>query len=143
MKNLGDVTAEILLENEKLYEMANLQPRTTGLKYQLYATFNGAYEGFQNELRVKVKTINADRFSIIIDKDNDKVYPDDKGGKYKRLEQEDKDIVDEATKYVKKHIKDFKAHWDGKIGDEQLRKVLKGEFTLEKAIKDAEENGLE
>ena len=129
------------VDSEKLYEMANLQPRTTGLNYQLYATFNGEEEGLQHGLRVKVKTKNAGRFPIVID--NNTVYPFNKDGIYDRLEQEDVDIVDAAVEYIKKHIPEFKAHWDGKIGDEQLRRVLKRDISLIDAIKDAEDNGLE
>lgn len=130
-------------DDNLLFEMANIQPRTTGLKCQLYATFDG------NNLcnhgpRVKVRTDNFQKgFPIIIDRKTNKVYPLNKHGEYDSLENNDKFFIDNALPYIIKHKEDFLAHWNALIGDEQLRKVLKGTVTLEEAIKDAEENGTE
>ena len=137
---LNKVLIDKLIENEKLEEMANIQPRTTKLHGVLYSTCNGANEGYPHGPRVKIKTKNAGRFPIIL---KPSVKPVTADGLYKNLQNEDKLIVDEAVDYVKAHQKELLAHWDGIIGDEQLRKVLTKEFTLEQAIADAKENGLE
>ena len=132
-----------LKENDLLFEMANIQPRTTGLKNQLYASFDGKHL-YSHGPRIKVRTPNYSRgFPIIIDRRLNKVYPLNDKGEYDNLQKEDKDPVNEALPYIEKHIKEFITHWDGIIGDEQLRKTLKGEITLKDAIQDAKKNGIE
>ena len=52
-------------------------------------------------------------------------------------------IVDEAVEYVKENKESFLSHWYGRIGDEQLRKVLTGIMSLKEAEEDAMQNGVE
>ena len=143
MKNVVDETVKLLNEEELLYEMSNIQPRTTGLKSQLYATFDGEHL-CPHGPRVKVRTKTFPKgFPIIINRKTNKVYPLNKNGEYSKLQDDDRKVVDEALPYIIKNKDIFLTHWNAVIGDEQLRKVLKGEFTLEQAKQDAKENGVE
>lgn len=140
MKNLKGFKNK--LEEDLLYEMANIQPRTTGLKAQLYATFDGK-SLVSHGPRVKVRTADYPKgFPIIIDRKLNKVYPLNKNGEYDKLGK-DKVLIDEAIKYVENHKEEFIAHWNALIGDEQLRRVLRGDIILKDAIEDAKENGTE
>lgn len=134
---------KIYNEDEELSEMANLQPKTTGLKNQLYSSFDGKTL-YSHGPRVKVRTSNIPKgFPIIIDRKLNKVYPLNKHGEYDKLDNSDKDAVDAAIPYIEENKEIFLAHWNALIGDEQLRKVLKGNITLEKAIQDAKEGNIE
>ena len=131
-----------ILNEELLWEMANIQPRVTGLKSQLYATFDGK-SLVSHGPRVKVRTTNYPKgFPIIIDRKLNKVYPLNKNGEYNKLNSKDKNSIDEALSYIEKHKEEFLVHWNALIGDGQLIRVLDGEMTLEDAIKDAKENGI-
>ena len=146
MKKEDKVTKETMRmiieeEKEQLFEMANLQPRTTGLKTVLYSTFDDDEESYQHSSpRVKIKTINAGRFPILLEPS---VEPLNNNGEYDRLKNEDLKIVDEAVEYVKENKESFLSHWYGRIGDEQLRKVLTGIMSLKEAEEDAMQNGVE
>lgn len=143
MKDIVNETIKLLNEEELLYEMANIQPRTTGLKSQLYATFDGEHL-CPHGPRVKVRTKNFSKgFPIIINRKTNTIYPLNKKGEYNKLEDDDKKAVDEALPYITKNKDVFLTHWNAEIGDEQLRKVLRGKFTLEQAKQDAIENGIE
>lgn len=138
--NVSKNIIDKLVELNKLEEIANIQPRTTKLKTILYATFNGEHSGYPHDARVKIGTSCAGLFPILL---RPVVKPLNKNGLYDNLQKPDKTLVDDATKYVKLHCKEFIEHWCGNIGDNQLRKVLTGEFTLDQAIQDAIENGLD
>lgn len=138
-----NVAMKYLKDNELLYEMANIQPRTTGLNNQLYATFDGKHL-CNHGPRVKVRTNNFPKgFPIIINRKTNIVYPLNKNNEYDSLEKSDKIAIDKALDYIINHKEEFLAHWNALIGDEQLRKILKGDITLERAIQDAKENGTE
>lgn len=40
--NLEEETIKLILNNRKLYEMANIHPEVSGIKAMLYSTFGGA-----------------------------------------------------------------------------------------------------
>lgn len=132
-----------LKEDDLLFEMANIQPRTTGLSNQLYSSFDGKTL-YKHGHRVKVRTPKFPKgFPVIINRKTDKVYPLNDEGQFDILKPDEKKPISEAVPYIEKYKKEFLAHWDALIGDEQLKKVLRGEYTLEQAIQDAKENGPE
>ena len=104
---------DIGINNEFLFEMANIHPSDTGLKTSLHAMYNGKAEGLQHGPRVKVTTMKHGRLPI-------QLIPEVKLAVEKSLKQEDKDIVTEATSYISSNLQLFLDHWDGKITDYEL-----------------------
>lgn len=143
MKDINEAMKS-LKENEKelLWEMANIRPRVTGLKTLLYSTPKGKYNNYPYGSRIKVELTNKELFPIML-LNSGSIEPINKNGEYNKLKQQDKNIINNAIKYVEKWHDAFLAHWNPKIGDIQLSNVLKKVVTLSEAIKDAEENGLE
>ena len=66
MENLKEIkNKEEILDESLIWEMANIQPRTTGLKSRLYVTFDGKHINIHGP-RVKVITPNYSKgFPII------------------------------------------------------------------------------
>lgn len=143
MKDINEAMKS-LKENEKelLWEMTNIRPRVTGLKTLLYSTPKRKYNNYPHGSRIKVELTNKELFPIML-LNSGSIEPINKNGEYNKLKQQDKNIINNAIKYVEKWHDAFLAHWNAKIGDIQLSNVLKKVVTLSEAIKDAEENGLE
>lgn len=112
---LNKVLIDKLIENEKLEEMANIQPSRTGISSVLYATFDGVGEGYKHGARVKVKT-NSGRIPIQLEP-SVKVPSDINVNK---LPKEDINKIKEAVSYIKFNKDLFMQHWNGEIDDATL-----------------------
>lgn len=126
---LEETTINFLNNENQLFEMANIHPEESGIKPMLYSTFNGKNK-FKHGPRVKVETINLGLVSILL--------PDitlDKKYNIKTIENEDKRLINEAIKYIKKNLNVFMNHWNGQIRDDELHDILRGKDTLEDVLK--------
>lgn len=50
------------------------------------------------------------------------------------IKNEDKKLIQEAIKYIKKYSDVFLAHWNGQIRDDELQEILTGKNTLENIL---------
>ena len=50
------------------------------------------------------------------------------------IKNEDKKLIQEAMKYIKKYNNVFLAHWNGQIRDDELQEILTGKNTLENIL---------
>ena len=101
------------LDDNWLFEMANIHSKDTGLKTSLHAMYNGANEGFSHGPRVKVSTNQHGRIPI-------QLKPTVKLSVEKNLRKEDKDIINDAISYISSNLDLFLDHWNGKITDFEL-----------------------
>ena len=104
-------------------EMAiNLQPKHTGLSAVLWATYNGASEGYPHGARVKIELTSGrkkERVPILL-------RPEVKEAVVKKRPHNDEMIIREAIKYISHHRQVFLDHWDGKIDDIEIANILGG-----------------
>lgn len=133
MKDLVEIAKQLILREriDALYEMANIHPKESHIRASLYSTYNGKNTYKMQGPRVKVQLKNKQWFPVLLDP----VEPFNKHKKYDRLKSEDKSLVDEAIRYIKKYEQVFLAHWNGQIRDSQLHLILAGDLTLENALK--------
>lgn len=111
------VLTESSLENEYLFEMANVHPNVSGLKTSLHALGNGAAMGLPHGPRVKVTTNQHGMVPI-------QLRPEVKLAVTKSLRKEDTDIINVAISYISSNLQLFLDHWDGKIDDKELLNSL-------------------
>lgn len=142
MKNLNKSKLEDeILNEELLWEMANIHPIESGLPSELQSLAKGK-DRVSHAARVKVMTPNFGWVSIQIE-------PEVKlpsSMQHKDFQKEDLKNINAAIKYIKKYKEVFLAHWNGEIEDSELHDVLRGIKTLEQAKQELknykEKNGI-
>ena len=134
MKNVADETVKLLNEEELLYEMSNISEKESGLKTKLHIIQNGANRGYQHWARVKVDLDNGEGFPIKFNNKGE-IEPINKDGQYNKLSKNNKDIVNNACKYIQENIEILNAYWEGKFEEEDLHDILRGYKKLEDIIK--------
>lgn len=122
------------LEEELLFEMSSILTKESGLKTKLNIIQNGANRGMRHWARVKVVLNNGNMFPIKVNEKGD-IEPFDNSGEYKRLSQNEKELVKEAIKYIKENIKLIMAYWNGKFEEDDLHNILQGRASLEDFLK--------
>jgi hypothetical protein len=105
------------LENDELFEMANLYPRTTGLPMTVWVSPRG---NARHDVRIKVNMTHGNQMTI----DNTAVVairpsPHLIAG---RLSQEDQQAV---FNWIQLNAAAIVAYWDGHIDTVQLSQLLK------------------
>jgi hypothetical protein len=105
------------VENDELFEMANLYPRTTGLPMTVWVSPRG---NARHDVRVKVNMMHGDRMSI----DNTAVVAVRPAPRIVegQLSAEDERAVSE---WIRLNAEAIVAYWDGDIDTVQLAQALK------------------
>lgn len=130
INKLESETIKLIINNRKLYEMANIHPEVTGIKAMLYSTFDGAHK-YKHGPRVKVETKNYGLVPVLLPN-----VTISKRYMSKDIKNEDKKLLQDAIRYIKDNVNVFLAHWNGQIRDDQLQLILTGKDTLENILKE-------
>jgi hypothetical protein len=105
------------VENDELFEMANLYPRTTGLPMTIWVSVRG---NARHDVRVKVNMMHGDRMNIdstavVAVRPSPRVIEG-------HLSSEDERIVSE---WIRLNAVAIVAYWNGDIDTVQLAQALK------------------
>ena len=120
MKNLNKSKLEDeILNEELLWEMANIHPIESGLPSELQSLAKGK-DRVSHAARVKVMTPNFGWVSIQIE-------PEVKlpsSMQHKNFQNQDLKNIDAAIEYIKMNRDLFMKHWNGEITDKELLNSL-------------------
>lgn len=134
--NLEDETIKLLIEEynnsdpELLFEMSTISTKESGLKTKLNVMQNSEDRRYKHWCIVKVVLpSNKLLFPILV---NDKeIKPSNKNGEYSNLSNNDKQIVNDAIKYIKNNLDLILHYWNGDFEEFELHDILAGRNTLE------------
>lgn len=136
---LEDETIKLLIEEynnsdpELLFEMSTISTQESGLKTKLNVMQNNEDRRYKHWCRVKVVLpSNKVLFPILV---NDKeIKPLNKNGEYSNLSSNDKQIVNDAIKYIKNNLDLILHYWNGDFEEFELHDILAGRNTLENIL---------
>lgn len=137
--NLEEETIKLLIEEynnsdpELLFEMSTISTKESGLKTKLNVMQNDEDRRYKHWCRVKVVLpSNKALFPILV---NDKeIKPLNKNGEYSNLSSNDKQIVNDAIKYIKNNLDLILHYWNGDFEEFELHDILAGRNTLENIL---------